>query len=67
MTSIKTEFFKDHYLTMSNIDSTDYYNIKFQEKPLIFDLDISINIIYWRIFKVVTEIQKTIKIVTSIM
>ena len=33
--SIKTSFIKDHYLTMSNIDRSDYYNIKFQEKPLM--------------------------------
>mgnify|MGYP001470999030 FL=1 len=33
--SIKTSFIKDYYLTMSNIDRSDYYNIKFQEKPLM--------------------------------
>ena len=33
--SIKTSFIKDRYLTMSNIDRSDYYNIKFQEKPLM--------------------------------
>ena len=33
--SIKTSFIKDRYLTMSNIDRSDYYNIKYQEKPLM--------------------------------
>ena len=32
--SIQTNFFKDHYLTMSNIDRSEYYNIKFQENLL---------------------------------
>ena len=40
--SIKTNFFKDHYLTMSNIDRSDYYNIKFQEKPLMIWIWISV-------------------------
>jgi len=39
--SIQTNFFKDHYLTMSNIDRSDYYNIKFQEKPLMIWIWIS--------------------------
>ena len=29
--SIHTNFFRDYYLTMSNIDRSDYYNIKFQK------------------------------------
>ena len=33
--SIKTSISKDYYLTMSNIDRSDYYNIKFQKKPLM--------------------------------
>ena len=40
--SIQTNFFKDHYLTMSNIDRSDYYNIKFQEKPLMIWIWISV-------------------------
>jgi len=40
--SIKTNFFKDHYLTMSNIDRSEYYNIKFQEKPLMIWIWISV-------------------------
>ena len=40
--SIKTNFFKDYYLTMSNIDRSDYYNIKFQEKPLMIWIWISV-------------------------
>ena len=39
--SIQTSFFKDHYLTMSNIDRSEYYNIKFQEKPLMIWIWIS--------------------------
>ena len=33
--AIKTSLIKDYYLTMSNIDRSDYYNIKFQKKPLM--------------------------------
>jgi len=40
--SIQTNFFKDHYLTMSNIDRSEYYNIKFQEKPLMIWIWISV-------------------------
>ncbi len=40
--SIQTNFFKDHYLTMSNIDRSEYYNIKFQEKPLMMWIWISV-------------------------
>ena len=40
--SIKTNFIKDHYLTMSNIDRSDYYNIKFQEKPLMIWIWLSV-------------------------
>ena len=50
--SIQTNFFKDHYL-MSNIDRSEYYNIKFQEKPLMIDLDIYYNAIFWRLLKFV--------------
>ena len=34
--SIKTKFFSDIYLTMSNITRSEYYNIKFQNKPFMF-------------------------------
>ena len=40
--SIQTNFFKDHYITMSNIDRSEYYNIKFQEKPLMIWIWISV-------------------------
>ena len=40
--SIRTNFLKDHYLTMSNIDRSDYYNIKFQEKPFMVWIWISV-------------------------
>ena len=34
--AIKTNIIKDYYLTMSNIDRSDFYNIKFQKKPMMF-------------------------------
>ena len=34
--SIKTKFFSDVYMTMSNITRSEYYNIKFQNKPFMF-------------------------------
>ena len=40
--SIQSNFFRDYYLTMSNIDRSDYYNIKFQEKPLMIWIWISV-------------------------
>ncbi len=40
--SIQTNFLGDHYLTMSNIDRSDYYNIKFQHKPLMIWIWISV-------------------------
>ena len=40
--SIKTNLLSDQYLTMSNIQSSDYYNIKFQEKPLMIWIWISV-------------------------
>ena len=40
--AIKTSLLKDYYLTMSNIDRSDYYNIKFQKKPLMIWIWISV-------------------------
>ena len=40
--SIKTSILKDYYLTMSNIDRSEYYNIKFQKKPLMIWIWISV-------------------------
>ena len=40
--SIQTNFTRDYYLTMSNIDRSDYYNIKFQKKPLMIWIWISV-------------------------
>ena len=40
--SIETNFLGDHYLTMSNIDRSEYYNIKFQHKPLMIWIWISV-------------------------
>ena len=40
--SIQSNFFRDYYLTMSNIDRSNYYNIKFQKKPLMIWIWISV-------------------------
>ena len=40
--AIKTSLIKDYYLTMSNIDRSDYYNIKFQKKPFMAWIWISV-------------------------
>ena len=40
--AINTSILKDYYLTMSNIDRSDYYNIKFQKKPLMIWIWISV-------------------------
>ena len=40
--AIKTNFLRDYYLTMSNIDRSEYYNIKFQKKPLMIWIWISV-------------------------
>ena len=40
--AIKISFLKDYYLTMSNIDRSEYYNIKFQKKPLMIWIWISV-------------------------
>ena len=40
--AIKTDILRDYYLTMSNIDRSDYYNIKFQKKPLMIWIWISV-------------------------
>tara|TARA_Y100000992_G_scaffold151530_1_gene101029 strand:- start:1484 stop:1789 length:306 start_codon:yes stop_codon:yes gene_type:complete len=39
--SIKTKLSADTYLTMSNISRSDYYNIKFQNKPFMIWIWIS--------------------------
>ena len=40
--SIRSGLLKDYYITMSNIDRSDYYNIKFQKKPLMAWIWISV-------------------------
>tara|TARA_B100000963_G_scaffold333119_1_gene325228 strand:- start:7352 stop:9238 length:1887 start_codon:yes stop_codon:yes gene_type:complete len=40
--SIRTSFLKDYYITMSNVDRSDYYNIKFQKKPFMMWIWISV-------------------------
>ena len=53
--AIKTNIIKDYYLTMSNIDRSDYYNIKFQKKPFMLLIWISVLMIsvggFLRLFK----------------
>ena len=53
--AIKTSFLKDYYLTMSNIDQSEYYNIKFQKKPLMVWIWISVIMVsfggFLRLFK----------------
>ncbi len=43
--SIKSSFFSDTYLTMSNIAETDIFNIKFQKKPFMNFIWLSVLII----------------------
>ena len=40
--SIRSGLLKDYYITMSNIDRSDYYNIKFQKKPFMIWVWISV-------------------------
>ena len=40
--SIRTGLLNDYYITMSNIDRSDYYNIKFQKKPFMIWIWISV-------------------------
>tara|TARA_B110000467_G_C18089753_1_gene351225 strand:+ start:137 stop:640 length:504 start_codon:yes stop_codon:yes gene_type:complete len=43
--SIRTGLLKDYYITMSNVDRSNYYNIKFQKKPFMIWIWISVIII----------------------
>ncbi len=53
--SIRSGFLKDYYITMSNIDRSDYYNIKFQKKPFMIWIWVSVIFIsfggFLRLFK----------------
>ena len=53
--SIRSGLLKDYYITMSNIDRSDYYNIKFQKKPFMIWIWISVIFIslggFLRLFK----------------
>jgi cytochrome c-type biogenesis protein CcmF len=40
--SIRTGLLKDYYITMSNVDRSDYYNIKFQKKPFMIWIWVSV-------------------------
>ena len=48
--SIKTNFFSDTYITMSNISNTNIFNIKFQKKPFMNFIWISVLIISFGAF-----------------
>ena len=53
--SIRSDLLKDYYITMSNIDRSEYYNIKFQKKPFMMWIWISVIFIslggFMRFFK----------------
>ena len=53
--AIKTNLIKDYYLTMSNIDRSEFYNIKFQKKPMMIWIWISVFMLslggFLRVFK----------------
>ncbi len=53
--SIRSGLLKDYYITMSNIDRSDFYNIKFQKKPFMMWIWISVIFIslggFIRLFK----------------
>ena len=53
--SIRSGLLEDYYITMSNIDRSDYYNIKFQKKPFMIWIWISTLLIslggFLRLFK----------------
>tara|TARA_Y100000992_G_scaffold214342_1_gene147791 strand:- start:1067 stop:2953 length:1887 start_codon:yes stop_codon:yes gene_type:complete len=53
--SIRSGLLKDFYITMSNIDRSEYYNIKFQKKPFMIWIWISVILIslsgFLRFFK----------------
>ncbi len=53
--AIKSNLIEDYYLTMSNIDRSEYYNIKFQKKPFMMWIWISVTMIsfggFLRLFK----------------
>ena len=53
--AIRTNLYEDYYITMSNIDRSEFYNIKFQKKPFMIWIWISALLIsiggFLRIFK----------------
>tara|TARA_B100000674_G_scaffold444546_1_gene410229 strand:- start:208 stop:1026 length:819 start_codon:yes stop_codon:yes gene_type:complete len=53
--AIKSNLVKDYYLTMSNIDRSEFYNIKFQKKPMMIWIWISVFMLslggFLRVFK----------------
>ena len=53
--SIRSGLLKDYYITMSNIDRSEYYNIKFQKKPFMIWIWVSVIFIslggFLRLFK----------------
>ena len=53
--SIRSGLLRDYYITMSNMDRSDFYNIKFQKKPFMMWIWISVIFIslggFIRLFK----------------
>ncbi len=53
--SIRSGLLKDYYITMSNIDRSEFYNIKFQKKPFMMWIWISVIFVsiggFMRIFR----------------
>tara|TARA_B100000575_G_C22578728_1_gene365140 strand:- start:13 stop:510 length:498 start_codon:yes stop_codon:yes gene_type:complete len=53
--SIRSRLLEDYYITMSNIDRSEFYNIKFQKKPFMLWIWISVIFIslggFLRLFK----------------
>ena len=57
--SIKTNFFSDTYITMSNISNTNIFNIKFQKKPFMNFIWISVLIIsFGAFYNFITRVKK---------
>ena len=61
--SIQTNFLRDYYLTMSNIDRSEYYNIKFQKKPFMIWIWVSVLMISLGGFLSLFRNAKIIKII----
>ena len=60
--AIQTRFVKDYYITMSNIDRSEFYNIKFQKTANDLDL-LSVIALAFGGFLRVFKMQRTIKFI----